>query len=92
VDVDIGSIGGATLAIASMLIALAAPVAVVVVLLWLARRRFMGRRGRFDGLFGGIGRANAMNSHLQAGTPDPDDLAVPSAPMPLGRRSRKGRR
>ena len=57
-------------------------------LLWLAYRHLAGRRGRFDGLFGGLGRGNAMNSHLQAGTPHPDDLAVPIPP----RRPRRPRR
>jgi hypothetical protein len=51
-------------------------------LIWLAVRHLQGRRTRFDGLFGGIGRANAMNSHLGAGTPHPDDLAIPVPPAP----------
>ncbi len=65
-----------------MLLGLASPVVLFLGLIWLARRHLEGRRGRLDGLFGGIGRANAMNSHLQAGTPDPDDLAVPVPPRP----------
>jgi hypothetical protein len=65
-----------------MLIGLASPVLVLVALLWVARRHLAGRRSRLDGLFGGIGRAAAMNSHLQAGTPHPDDLAVPVPPRP----------
>lgn len=65
-----------------MLIGLASPVLILIGLLWLARRHLAGRRSRLDGLFGGIGRAGAMNSHLQAGTPHPDDLAVPVPPRP----------
>lgn len=64
----------------------------VVVLLVLAHRHLAGRRSRFDGLFSGIGRANAMNSHLQAGTPSPDDLAVPVPPRPDGLPNRRRRR
>lgn len=65
-----------------MLIGIASPVLLPIGLLWLARRHLAGKRSRFDGLFGGIGRASAMNSHLQAGTPHPDDLAVPVPPRP----------
>jgi hypothetical protein len=69
------------------------PLAIAAGMLWLARRHLSGRRGRFDGLFSGIGRANAMNSHLQAGTPDPDELAVPLPPAAgRGRRRRVRRR
>ena len=65
-----------------MLIGIASPVLLLIGLLWLARRHLAGKRSRFDGLFGGIGRASAMNSHLQAGTSHPDDLAVPVPPRP----------
>jgi hypothetical protein len=69
-----------------MLLGLVSPIVVFVGLIWLARRHLAGRRSRLDGLFGGIGRANAMNSHLQAGTPSPDDLAVPVPPRARDRR------
>ena len=67
------------------------PVAVLVIL---ANRHLAGRKSRFDGLFGGIGRAAQQSSHLQAGTPGPDDLGIPVPPRPDGmpasrRRSRR---
>ncbi|OGO59733.1 MAG: hypothetical protein A2V85_07160 [Chloroflexi bacterium RBG_16_72_14] len=78
-----------------ILLVYAITLAPVVLLVVLARRHLAGRRTRFDGLFSGIGRANAMNSHLQAGTPSPDDLAVPVPPrpdgLPRGRRRRRRR-
>lgn len=73
---------GNLLIVGLMLLGVASPVLFFVGLIWLARRHLAGRRSRFDGLFGGIGRAGAMNSHLQAGTPHPDDLAVPVPPRP----------
>ena len=73
---------GDLLILGLMLLGLASPIIFFAGLIWLARRHLAGRRGRFDGLFGGIGRANAMNSHLQAGTSSPDDLAVPVPPGP----------
>ncbi len=78
----------------ALVLAVAITLVPVAVLLVLARRHLEGRPGRLDGLLGGIGRANAMNSHLQAGTPHPDDLAVPSAPRPddLPRSRRRRRR
>jgi hypothetical protein len=79
---DLVSAIGNLLVIGLMLLGLASPVLLFLGLVWLARRHLAGRRGRFDGLFGGIGRASAMNSHLQAGTPSPDDLAVPVPPRP----------
>lgn len=84
-SIDLAILGDVALSAALVVIAFAIPVMVIVGVLWLARRRFAGRRGRFDGVFEGIGRANAVNSHLRAGTPDPDDLAVPH-PEPLPRR------
>jgi hypothetical protein len=73
----------AILVVTVMLIALAIPLGLMV----LGVRHLRGSRTRFDRLFEGIGRANAMNSHLQAGTPHPDDLAVPQP----GRARRRGR-
>jgi hypothetical protein len=73
---------GNLLIIGLMLLGVASPVLFFLGLIWLARRHLAGRRSRFDGLFGGIGRAGTMNSHLQAGTPHPDDLAVPVPPRP----------
>jgi hypothetical protein len=80
------------LGVAALVLALAIAIAPVAILLVLANRHLAGRRSRFDGLFGGIGRASAMNSHLQAGTPPPDDLAVPVPPRPDGLRERPRRR
>ncbi len=73
---------GNLLIVGLMLLGMVSPVLFFVGLIWLARRHLAGRRSRFDGLFGGIGRAATMNSHLQAGTPHPDDLAVPVPPRP----------
>jgi len=73
---------GNVLIVGLMLLGIVSPVLFLVGLLWLARRHLAGRRSRFDGLFGGIGRAATMNSHLQAGTPHPDDLAVPVPSRP----------
>lgn len=67
------------------------PVAVLVVL---ANRHLGGRKSRFDGLFAGIGRAAQQNSHLQAGTPSPDELGlhVPPRPDELPPTKRRARR
>ncbi len=73
---------GNLLIVGLMLLGMASPVMFFVGLIWLARRHLAGRRSRFDGLFGGIGRAGVISSHLQAGTPHPDDLAVPVPPRP----------
>ncbi len=78
---------GNLLILGLMLLGIASPFVFFVGLIWLARRHLTGRRSRFDGLFGGIGRAATMNSHLQAGTPHPDDLAVPVPPRPRHPRS-----
>jgi hypothetical protein len=76
-----------------LIVGLFSPVILFGGLIWLAVRHLQGRRTRFDGLFGGIGRAGAMNSHLQAATPHPDDLAVPVPPGPVRpRRTRRRRR
>ncbi len=66
------------------------PVALAVGAFMLGKRHLEGRRTKYDRLFEGLGRANAMRSHLGAGTPDPDALAVPlpdATPTP-GRRRR----
>ena len=79
---DVAAVIGDLLVLGLILLGLASPVVFFAGMIWLARRHLAGKRSRFDGLFGGIGRAAAMNSHLQAGTPDPDDLAVPVPPRP----------
>ncbi len=79
---DVIAVIGNLLIVGLMLLGIASPVLFFVGLVWLARRHLAGRRSRFDGLFGGIGRAATMNSHLQAGTPHPDDLAMPVPPRP----------
>ena len=65
------------LSIVAMIGAFALPIMVIVGLLRLSKRRLEGRRSRLDGLFGGVARGGVMGSHLQAGTPHPDDIAVP---------------
>jgi hypothetical protein len=81
-----GSLVAVAVAALALVLIVAIPVIVVAGLLWMAHRHLSGRRGRFDGLFTGLARGNAMSSHLQAGTPDPDDLAVPIPPRPPRRR------
>ena len=73
------------LAVPLMLAALAIPIVLIVFLFRISLRQLSGRRGHFDGLLGGIARGNVQASHLQAGTPDVDDIAVPRAPRPGGR-------
>jgi hypothetical protein len=73
-------------------VALLLVVVLVVVLVVLANRHLSGRRSRLDGLFEGVGRAAQMNSHLQAGTPDPDDLGLHVPPRPDGMPARRRRR
>lgn len=68
------------LPIAALIAALALPVAAIGTLLWLSKRRLDGRRGRLDGLLGGVARGAVMGSHLRAGSPHPDDTAVPVPP------------
>jgi hypothetical protein len=67
-----------------------APVVVIVGLLWVARRRFQGRQTRFDGLFGGMARANQARNELVAGIPNPES-PVPGAPGPRRRRRSRNR-
>ena len=66
------------------------PVVLIVgVLLWLSKRHLEGRRTRFDGAFTGLARGSVMRSHLEAGTPHPDEIGVPTAGVPKrGRRRR----
>ncbi len=64
----------------------------VGVLVLLANRHLAGRKSRLDGLFGGIGRAAQVNSHLQAGTPAPDDLGLHLPPRPDSVPTRRRRR
>ena len=88
---DLATAIGTVLIVGLMVLGIVAPIIFVGGLIWLGHRHLTGRRGRFDGLFGGIGRANAMNSHLQAGTPHPDDLAIPVPPPPGPQRRRRRR-
>jgi Flp pilus assembly protein TadB len=80
---------GNLLILGLMVLGFVSPIVLFIGLIWVARRHLAGRRGRFDGLFEGIGRANAVNSHLQAGTPTPDDLAVPVPPRARARSRRR---
>lgn len=72
-------------ALLAVLLAIALPVGVVVGLLWLAKRHLEGRRTRVDGLLGGVARAGVTQSHLEASTPHPDDIAVPKPAHPPDR-------
>jgi hypothetical protein len=81
--VDVNS---ALIAVPAMFLALAIPVVVTVMLLRVSLRRLSGRRGPHDRLLSGIARGGVQASHLQAGTPDVDDIAVPLAPRPDHRR------
>jgi hypothetical protein len=91
-DFDIvGALTGAALVVV-MVAGLLAPVVLIGGLFWVAIRHLDGKRTPFDRLGDGIGRANAMNSHLQASTPHPDDLAVPLPPPPGPRRRTRRRR
>jgi hypothetical protein len=74
-----------------IVVGLLSPIILFGLLIWLAVRHLKGGRTPLDGLFNGIGRAGAMSSHLNAGTPHPDDLAVP-VPPPPGPRKRARRR
>ena len=68
------------------------PVAVIVLLIVVTVRRLSGKRSRFDGLLGGVARANAQSWHLQGGGPHPDDAAVPIPPRRGIRPRRRPRR
>ena len=76
---------GALVLLVALMVAV--PVGITLGLLRVASRRMSGRRGRFDGLFVGTARANAMHWHLNGGGPHPDDInAVPPAPVRHRRR------
>ena len=78
----------------AVLLAVSLPIVIVVGLLLLAKRHLEGRRTRLDGLLGGVARAGVTQSHLEAGTPHPDDIAVPTpgVPPPSPRRRPRRRR
>lgn len=80
----------ATLLLAVLGLALlVVPVLLIVgVLLWLSKRHLEGRRTTFDGAFGGVARGSVMRSHLEAGTPHPDEIAVPTPEVPGRARAR----
>jgi hypothetical protein len=91
VDLESWIMTGAAALLLAVLVAV--PVGMTIVLLRVAFRRMSGRRGRFDGLFVGTARANAMHWHLNGGGPHPDDISVvPPAPGPPGRRKGGDRR
>lgn len=70
---------------------LVVPVLLIVgVLLWLSKRHLEGRRSRLDGVLAGVARGSVMRSHLEAGTPHPDEIAVPTPGVPRRRRRRPG--
>jgi len=78
-DLDAWIVTGAAALLVALLVAI--PVGITFGLLRVAFRMMRGRRGRFDGLFAGTARANAMHWHLHGGGPHPDDInAVPPAP------------
>lgn len=79
-------VNSAIIAVPAMLLALGLPVVAFVLLLRVSRRRLSGRRGTHDRFLGGIARAGVQASHLEADTPDVDDIAVPLAPRLGGRR------
>ena len=69
----------------ALLLALVLPIGIVVGLLWLSKRHLEGRRSRYDSALGGAARAGLIGSHLEAGTPHPDDVAVPTPARPPDR-------
>jgi hypothetical protein len=84
-------VNSALIAVPAMLLALGIPVVAIVLLLRLSRRRLSGRSGVGDRFLSGVARAGVQASHLEADTPDVDDIAVPLAPRPGDRRGRPGR-
>jgi hypothetical protein len=88
---DLGTLIEIGAVVLVMALIVAAVVGITFGLLRVAFRRMGGRRGRFDRLFGGMARANAMSWHLNGSGPHPDDInAVPPAPGRRGRRKRHG--
>jgi hypothetical protein len=81
----LGSVLETVVAIALMVGFIVAPFALLAGLLFVARRRLQGRRGKLDGLFSGMARANAAQQELVAGIPPAPDLPEP----PGGRRRRR---
>ena len=74
--------GNGLLAVLAMLLALAIPVVAIVVLLRVSLRRLSGRRAGHDRFLGAVSRAGIHASHLQADTPDVDEIAVPRTRRP----------
>ena len=93
-EIDLIGAAASVLILAVVVLAGVAPFVLIIGFFRVGARRFSGRRGRHDALFEGIGRANAVNSHLQAGTLHPDDAAVPTPVVgpPGPRRRRRSRR
>jgi hypothetical protein len=81
--VDVNS---ALVAVPAMLLALAIPVVAIVALLRMSLRRLSGRRGGHDHGLAAIARAGVQLSHLEAATPEVDDIAMPLPPRPDNRR------
>jgi hypothetical protein len=69
----------------AFLFAIVLPVGVIIGLLWLSKRHLEGRRSRYDDALTGAARAGLMRSHLEAATPHPDDVAVPTPAGPPDR-------
>lgn len=74
------------LAVSAMVLALAIPVIAIVAILRVSRDKLLGRRHGRDRFLGAVSRAGVQASHLQADTPDVDDIAVPLPPRPGDRR------
>jgi hypothetical protein len=63
----------------------------VILLVILANRHLAGRKGRLDGLSGGVVRAARANA-LRAGVPPSDDLDLHAPPRPDGMQTRRRKR
>ncbi|MBI3749156.1 MAG: hypothetical protein HY262_09980 [Chloroflexi bacterium] len=74
------------LAVSAMVLAVAIPVVAIVPVLRVSRDKLLGRRHGRDRFLGAVSRAGVQASHLQADTPDVDDIAVPLPPGPHHRR------
>lgn len=79
-------VNSALIAVPAMVLALGIPVVVTALLLRVSLRRLSGRRRPHDRFLSAMARGGVQASHLEAGTPDVDDIAVPRAPRPGGRR------